>query len=68
MLATFIGIVVPALRSQPQIAAALVAGAVALLCHSWPYKLGLMAAALSGIAIGVLLERRQALLAAGEGA
>ncbi|MEA1607682.1 AzlC family ABC transporter permease [Pseudomonas spirodelae] len=68
MLATFIGIVVPALRSQPQIAAALVAGAVALLCHSWPYKLGLMAAALSGIAIGVLLERRQAPLAAGEGA
>jgi 4-azaleucine resistance transporter AzlC len=36
MLATFIGIVVPALRSQPQIAAALVAAPVALLCHAWP--------------------------------
>jgi 4-azaleucine resistance transporter AzlC len=60
MLATFIGIVVPALRNQPQIAAALVAGAVALLCHAWPYKLGLMAAAFSGIAIGVLLERLNA--------
>lgn len=58
MLATFIGIVVPVLRNWPQIAAALVAGAVALVCHAWPYKLGLMAAALSGIAIGVLLERR----------
>lgn len=58
MLATFIGIVVPVLRSQPQIAAALVAAAVALLCYAWPYKLGLMAAALSGIAVGVLLERR----------
>lgn len=57
MLATFIGIVVPALRNQPQIAAALVAGAVALLCHAWPYKLGLMAAALSGIVVGVWLER-----------
>jgi predicted branched-subunit amino acid permease len=60
MLATFIGIVVPALRNQPQIAAALSAGAVALLCHTWPYKLGLMAAAFSGIAIGVLLERLNA--------
>lgn len=59
MLATFIGIVVPALRNQPQIAAALVAGAVALLCHAWPYKLGLMAAALSGIVVGVWLEQRK---------
>jgi 4-azaleucine resistance transporter AzlC len=68
MLATFIGIVVPALRNQPQIAAALVAGAVALLCHAWPYKLGLMAAALSGIAVGVWLERRKPSVTAGEGA
>ena len=66
MLATFIGIVVPALRNQPQIAAALVAGAVALLCHAWPYKLGLMAAALSGIAVGVWLERRQVPVVSGE--
>ncbi|TIH08464.1 AzlC family ABC transporter permease [Pseudomonas leptonychotis] len=66
MLATFIGIVVPALRNQPQIAAALVAGAVALLCHAWPYKLGLMAAALSGIAVGVWLERRQGPVISGE--
>ena len=58
MLATFIGIVVPVLRNWPQIAAALVAGAVALVCHAWPYKLGLMAAALSGIVVGVCLERR----------
>lgn len=68
MLATFIGIVVPALRNWPQIAAALVAGAVALLCHAWPYKLGLMAAALSGIAVGVWLERRKPPVVAGEGA
>jgi 4-azaleucine resistance transporter AzlC len=59
MLATFIGIVVPLLRNQPQIAAALAAGAVALLTYAWPYKLGLMAAAFSGIAVGVLLERRR---------
>lgn len=58
MLATFIGIVVPMLRNRPQVAAALVAGAVALACHGLPYKLGLLAAALSGIVVGVLLERR----------
>lgn len=67
MLATFIGIVVPALRNQPQIAAALVAGAVALLCHAWPYKLGLMAAALSGIVVGVWLEQRKTPVTVGEG-
>ncbi len=59
MLATFIGIVVPMLRSQPQVAAALVAAAVALVCHDLPYKLGLMAAAASGIVVGVWLERRK---------
>ena len=58
MLATFIGIVVPMLRNRPQGAAALVAGALALACHAWPYKLGLLAAAFSGIVVGVLLERR----------
>ena len=59
MLATFIGIVVPMLRNQPQIVAALVAAAVALACHGLPYKLGLMAAAASGIVVGVWLERRR---------
>src|SRR3989338_6738027 len=68
MLATFIGIVVPALRNQPQIAAALVAGAVALLCHVWQYKLGLMAAALSGITVGVRLERCKTAVTVGGGA
>lgn len=58
MLATFIGIVVPALRNRPQIAAALVAAGVALLTQAWPYKLGLLAAALAGIGAGVVLERR----------
>ncbi|MDM8350101.1 AzlC family ABC transporter permease [Pseudomonas sp. sp1636] len=57
MLATFIGIVVPMLRNRPQVAAALVAGALALAGHAWPYKLGLLAAAFGGIVVGVLLER-----------
>ena len=59
MLATFIGIVVPMLRNRPQVAAALVAAGVALACHELPYKLGLMAAAASGIVIGVWLQRRE---------
>lgn len=58
MLATFIGIVVPMLRNRPQVAAALVAAGVALVCHALPYKLGLLAAAFSGIVVGVVLERR----------
>lgn len=62
MLATFIGIVEPMLRNRPQVAAALVAGAVAVACHGWPYKLGLMAAAAAGIVVGVVLERRYRLL------
>lgn len=57
MIATFVGIVVPMLRNRPQVAAALVAAVVALLAHAWPYKLGLMAAALAGIVVGVWLER-----------
>ncbi|ARU87868.1 AzlC family ABC transporter permease [Pseudomonas sp. M30-35] len=61
MLATFIGIVVPMLRNRPQVAAALVAAAVALVCHELPYKLGLMAAAFSGIVVGVVLERHSVL-------
>ncbi|CAD5108692.1 AzlC family ABC transporter permease [Zestomonas carbonaria] len=59
MLATFIGIVVPMLKNRPQVSAALVAGAAALLCNDLPYKLGLMVAALSGIAVGIALERRE---------
>jgi len=62
MLATFIGIVVPMLRNRPQVAAALVAAAVALACHDLPYKLGLLAAAFSGILVGVVLERRAAFM------
>ena len=67
MLATFIGIVVPMLRNVPQVAAALVAGAVALAFHGLPYKLGLLVAALAGIIVGVWLEqRRETHRAAGE--
>ena len=55
---TFIGIVVPTLRDRPHTSAALAAALVAVLTFAWPYKLGLMAAALVGIAVGVVLESR----------
>lgn len=54
---TFIGMIVPTLRDQPHVGAALSAGLVAVLTAAWPYKLGLMAAALVGILVGVVLER-----------
>ncbi len=56
---TFIAMVVPVLKDRPVIAAALSAGLVALLTHELPYKLGLILAALVGIAIGTLLEGRK---------
>lgn len=55
---TFIAMVVPALRNRPAVAAALSAGIVALLAFSLPYKLGLILAALTGIAVGTILEGR----------
>ena len=56
MVATFIGIVVPLLRNQPMIVAALVASVVALAAHGLPYKLGLLLAALLGVTAGVIAE------------
>jgi hypothetical protein len=50
--------VVPLLKGRPYIAAALSAGVTALLAYSLPYKLGLILAALVGIAVGTVLESR----------
>jgi branched chain amino acid efflux pump len=56
---TFIALVVPALNDRPSLATALTAGAVAVVAAGWPYKLGLMAAAMSGIIVGLLVETQQ---------
>lgn len=53
---TFIGLVFTSLKDKPTVAAALVAGLVAVLGVNLPYRLGLMLAALSGIVAGVILE------------
>ncbi len=55
----FIAMVIPMLKDRPGAAAALSAGAVALLTYSLPYKLGLILAALTGILAGLLLEGRR---------
>lgn len=60
---TFIALVVPALKDRPAALAALSAGVTALLAYSLPYKLGIILAALVGIAAGwsseTLLANRQ---------
>jgi predicted branched-subunit amino acid permease len=59
MVATFIGIVVPLLRTRPMLIATLVAGISALIFHDLPNQLGLMVASLLGIAAGYIAERSQ---------
>lgn len=56
---TFIAMVVPLLRTRALAASALVAGLVSLWAYGMPYKLGLILAAASGIAVGMLLEGRR---------
>jgi len=55
---TFIALVFPAIDDRPSLLAALSAGAVALLARGLPYKLGMIAAALVGIAVGLWSEKR----------
>jgi 4-azaleucine resistance transporter AzlC len=56
---TFIAMLVPMLKDRAIVAAALAAGLVAVLGAALPYKLGLVLAALIGIGVGVLMERRR---------
>ncbi len=55
---TFIAIVVPALKDRPLLLSSVMAGVTAVAAHSLPYKLGLILAALVGIAAGLWSERR----------
>jgi 4-azaleucine resistance transporter AzlC len=59
MVATFIAIVVPQLNRRPQLGAALAAGATAWFLKDLPYKLGLLAAIFAGVAVGMVMARRQ---------
>lgn len=55
---TFIALVVPRLKDRASTGAALAASSVAIIGSILPYKLGLMAAALIGIVVGMIIETR----------
>ena len=55
---TFIALVVPGLRSRPSVLAAVTAGVIGLLTVSFPFKTGLLLAAVCGIAVGLFAEKK----------
>jgi predicted branched-subunit amino acid permease len=57
---TFLGLLVPTLRTRADLAAGVVAAAVALAAAGLPYKLALVAASFAGIVAGVAVERARA--------
>ncbi|MGE5549388.1 MAG: AzlC family ABC transporter permease [Bacteroidota bacterium] len=56
---TFIALVFPAVKDRAGLCSALSAGLVAVLAYGLPYKLGLVLAAFTGIAVGLLAERKK---------
>jgi len=57
---TFIALLVPAVRTRADLAAAVVAAAVALATAGLPYRLALVVASIAGIAVGLAIERLHA--------
>lgn len=57
---TFIGLLAPILTNRATIAAALAAGVIAVAAAGLPLRLGLVVAALAGVAAGVALDRSHA--------
>ncbi len=56
MVVTFIGIVVPLVKNRPVLVSVVVAGVTAVIANPLPNKLGLMIAALLGVAAGFVTE------------
>jgi 4-azaleucine resistance transporter AzlC len=54
---TFLALLMPVLTSRPAVAAALVAGLVAVLGFHWPYGVALVTATVLGLSAGVALDR-----------
>jgi len=55
---TFIALVVPMIKDRAGLAAAVTGGMVSILASGLPYKLGIIAAAIIGIAVGLWSERK----------
>ena len=53
----FIAMTIPLLRDRAMVAAALVAGITVIALHALPLKMSIMAAAIAGIAAGLLFEK-----------
>lgn len=53
---TFMALLIPGLRDKPTLVAALVGGGVAVIATALPFNLGLVLAAVSGIAAGLVAE------------
>jgi predicted branched-subunit amino acid permease len=54
----FIAMTIPLLRDRAMVAAALVAGITVVATHALPLKLSIAAAALAGISMGLMAEKR----------
>ena len=55
---TFLALVLATIKDKAMLIAAVAAGITAVLAHSFPYKTGLILAAVVGIAVGMLVENR----------
>lgn len=58
MSVTFIGMILPYLNSIAMGGAVFVAGIISLLTHSLPHQLGLLVAAIAGVAAGFVIEQK----------
>ncbi len=56
---SFLALLVPALVSRGTVLAALTSGVVVLFSRHLPYNLGLIAAVIAGLTVGMIWERRQ---------
>jgi predicted branched-subunit amino acid permease len=56
---SFIALLIPAVRTRADLAASIVAGAVALVAAGLPYRLSLVVASVAGIAAGMAIELRR---------
>lgn len=56
---TFIGMLVPLVKTRPVLASVVAAGIAAVLCNGLPNQLGLIVAAVAGIGVGLVAESLQ---------